>query len=330
MIIKEINIDLKNDEKVNFPHFYGATGYANADYTYTPALRRMYDMYDTYKGYPKYMRLHNIMTLHGKGDKYILDGVSDYGNPYEMGRVEVDTVVLRDDNGTLIYNWEYVDKVYDIIIDHGMKPIVEAVYIPTSIRKSREEYYIPGDYKEFYRVIQSFVNHWIDRYGIEEVKTWYFEIFNEPDMHISFVKNAYAFNALYDYFEAAIHDINSDLIVGGPAVKQWNDAICVFEQFIEHINNGLNYVSGKFGTRIDFISIHSKGGYPTINGPDFNYMFDPIRKFASILEKYPKMKDVPFINDESDIVWEGNLGVKEKSWLNFRNTEYAAGFTCKM
>jgi xylan 1,4-beta-xylosidase len=59
-------------------------------------------------------------------------------------------------------------------------------------------------------------------------------------------------------------------------------------------------------------------------------MFDPLKRFASILDRFPCYRDIPFFNDESDIVWDGNRGTAYKSWLNFRNTEYAPGFVCKM
>ena len=80
MIEKKLNINLSGNYKP-FPHFYQATGYANADYTYTPAVQRMYDYESSYAGHIRYMRLHNIMTLHGKGDYYKFSCHCDYGNP---------------------------------------------------------------------------------------------------------------------------------------------------------------------------------------------------------------------------------------------------------
>ena len=59
-------------------------------------------------------------------------------------------------------------------------------------------------------------------------------------------------------------------------------------------------------------------------------MFDWVKRYSDPIKNYPEFSDVEFINDESDIVWDGNLGVWMKSWLNFRNTHYAPGITCKM
>jgi xylan 1,4-beta-xylosidase len=59
-------------------------------------------------------------------------------------------------------------------------------------------------------------------------------------------------------------------------------------------------------------------------------MFNSLREFVKILKEFPRYEKTEFINDESDIVWNGNWGTSHKSWLNFRNTHYAPGFTAKM
>ena len=327
-IEKSIVIDV-NGKKKSFPHFFQATGYANADYTYTPAVERMYDYLSSYNGHPKYMRLHNIMTLHGKGDYYKFEFGSDYGNPIPPMENDKDIVVTRDKDGHLVYDWTYVDKVYDIITSHEMIPIVEAVYMPSCLRKDKW-ICTPADYNEYMEVLKAFVIHWTERYGRDAVRTWYFEIINEPENYAIINERPEVFMALYDYFEAAIHSVDEEYRVGGPAVKQWEEGKRIFDLFLQHCESGVNYVSGTFGTRIDFISVHCKAGYPTMVGPQLAYMFDSLKEYSEILNKYPTLKDKPFFNDESDIVWDGNMGTWYKSWLNFRNTEYAPGFICKM
>jgi beta-xylosidase len=327
-IKKTIEIDVRG-KKRDFQHFFRATGYANADYTYTPAVERMYDYLSSYAGHPKYMRLHNIMTLHGKGDYYKFECGSDYGNPLPPERTDVDIVVQKNPEGGFSYDWTYVDKVYDTIINHDMVPIVEMVYMPSVLRKDDWEC-IPVNYKEYYEVVRQFVLHWTERYGKSCVRTWYFEIINEPDGYGILNENPGYFMALYDYFEAAVHSVDSKYQAGGPAVKQWEDGKRLFELFIQHCEHGVNHVSGLYGTRLDFISVHCKAGFPTMVGPQLEYMFNPLREFAEILRKYPTFNNTPFFNDESDIVWDGNQGVWYKSWLNFRNKEYAPGFICKM
>lgn len=329
--IVDINIDCSGEEK-EFNHFYSATGYANVDYTYTEPSKKMYDYLSSFNNHFKYMRMHNILTAHGKGDYYRLYHNIPYGDPPGEGRYVNggDSVVSLED-GELKFNWTAVDKVYDILVEHNIRPIVETVFIPHCIQKSREHWYIPKDFKMWGKIIREFVIHVQERYGKDEVEKWYFEIWNEPDNREAWVEDPSTFFALYDYMEHAIHSVNPNLKVGGPATKQWEEGYEMFKAFLDHCAYGLNYVTGKFGTRLDFISVHCKGGYPrTTYNPSTEVMFDSIEKYIEIINEYPQFRDLEFFNDESDPVWNGNEGIWDESWFNFRNTHYFAGFVCKM
>lgn len=323
---------LFNTEGKQFNHFYNAFGYANTDYTYTKPGLRMYDYLSSYSGYCCYMRMHNILTSHGKGDYYFLSEGSDYGNPKREGEYTetVDNVISIDNKGNICYNWSTVDKVYDILVQNNIRPIVETVYMPGCLQKSKELWFIPDDFNRWRQVLVEFVVHLQDRYGTEEVEKWYFEVWNEPDSQKLWLEKPETFFALYDYMEDAIHAVNSNIKVGGPATKQWEGAYKLFAQFMEHCSNGINYVTGKFGARLDFISVHCKGGHPEHYNPSTETMFDSLKTYMEILKEYPQYQNTEFFNDESDIVWDGNKGVYYSSWLNFRNTHYAPGFVCKM
>jgi xylan 1,4-beta-xylosidase len=329
MIQKNVTVDVKGAKKP-FSHFFRATGYANADYTYTEPVKRMYDCLDSYEGHPRFMRLHNIMSLHGKGDYYITEKGCDYGNPISNSSSGVDVVVSLDPEGHLSFDWELVDKVYDIILSHEMHPIAEMVYMPSALMKSEAECCLPKDYKLWETAVEAFVRHWVDRYGKEEVRQWYFEVINEPENYDAINRDPATFMALYDYFEKGVHAVDPELKAGGPAVKQWDEGKRIFRLFLDHCSKSVNYCSGTYGTRVDFISVHCKAGYPDRVGPQTDYMFDSLRDYAAILKEYPCYAGTEFFNDESDIVWDGNQGTAVKSWLGFRNTAYAAGFTCKM
>ena len=122
-----------------FRHFYGALGYANADFTYTEPTRRMFEYLASYHNHCRYMRVPNILTLHGKGDYYLLSRGSDYGNPPDLtGEFTAggDTVVSLDREGRPVYDWTTVDRVYDIFVEHGIRAIVETVFIPKCLQTS--------------------------------------------------------------------------------------------------------------------------------------------------------------------------------------------------
>ncbi len=334
-----VKINFSKDVKEMFTNFL-SFGYANTDFTYMKNFVRMYDYLSSYSSDlndKKYMRLHNILTCHGEGDYYFKHGDPN-DNPIglflDKYKEKPDIVVKRNDNGQLEYDWEVVDKVYDIILEHGFKPIVETVYIPSVIRKDGIRHNIPHDYNEWRTIIREFVKHLQDRYGDGEIETWYFEIWNEPDGYPIWREDKSdisAFLALYDYMVDGVLSINKKLKVGGPAVKQLPTGMIFLPKFLEHCSKGVNYATGKWGTRLDFISIHCKAGGVEHGSPSMDlYLFDTLDKFKNIIYKYPEYKNIEILNDESDIVWCGDIGTDELSWMNFRNTHYFPGFVCKM
>lgn len=334
--VKEMNpiaVRVNADTTVKpFNHFFRATGYANVDYTYTPPTLRMYDYLSSFEGQMVYMRLHNILTCHGLGDHYFKTDGTDYGNPRDS-KTAFDSVVSMDDKGNLSYNWETVDKVYDIFVEHGMKAIVETVYMPSCLRPNTTEDYrdSPSDFSKWGKVIEDFVRHLVDRYGEDEIAQWYFEIWNEPDGKGEFTRNPETLFALYDYMAHSVKTVSDRFRTGGPATMQNSNSFRLFEQFLSHCAYGVNYATGRRGSPLDFISVHCKGGKPWgMYSPSIEQMFSSLDQYANIIKGFPQFADLEFFNDESDIVWAGNVGVKGQSWLNFRNTHYFPGFVCKM
>ena len=327
----QVNIDVSKGHRP-FRHFYDSVGYANVDYTYTAPTLKMYDYLSSFNRHFRYMRLHGILTAHGRGDYYFLEKNQEYGGipGFEEDLENTVETVGMDSWGELRYNWSVVDRVYDIMLQHHMRPIVETISVPVCIRKNAEQRFIPGDYRKWGQVLKAFAEHLQDRYGAEEIEQWYFEIWNEPDNHKPWVKDSSTFLALYDYMEDALHSVNPRLKVGGPAVKQGPAGVKIFREFLDHCRDGLNYATGRFGTRVDFISVHCKGGWPNTYCPSMEFMFNPLKEYMEILKEYPCFRDIEFFNDESDIVWEGSQGIWKESWMNFRNTHYFPGFVCKM
>src|SRR5690554_3788395 len=132
MDTNEIGIDMRKTRKP-FRHFFNAFGYANTDFTYTPPSKRMYDHLSSFHKDFLYMRLHNILTSHGRGDYYLLNHGINYGNPPRdsSDTTGTDMVVSIDRNGDLCYDWTVVDRVYDIFMEHGIRPIVETYGMPS-------------------------------------------------------------------------------------------------------------------------------------------------------------------------------------------------------
>ena len=99
-------------------------------------------------------------------------------------------VYSEDAQGNPVYNWSYVDHIYDGLLDNGIRPFVEISFMPkalAAIQKTHAFWYKPytsppNDYAKWDALITAFAKHLIDRYGIEEVSQWYFEVWNEPNI----------------------------------------------------------------------------------------------------------------------------------------------------
>jgi xylan 1,4-beta-xylosidase len=162
----------------------------------------------------------------------------------------------EDAQGNPIYNFSYVDQVYDGLLENGVRPFVELSFMPKKLAASpvlhsfwyKPTVAPPRDYVKWDDLVTHFARHLVDRYGIDEVSQWYFEVWNEPniDFWAGDPKQATYFE-LYDHTARAIKAVNSRLRVGGPASAQaaWADV------FIRHCAE--NQVP------VDFVSSHVYG-----------------------------------------------------------------------
>jgi xylan 1,4-beta-xylosidase len=162
----------------------------------------------------------------------------------------------EDAQGNPIYNWSYVDQIYDGLLDQGIRPFVEISFTPKKLA-SRLDYHAfwykqivapPKDYNKWDALITAFAQHLIDRYGIDEVSKWYFEVWNEPNIDFWTGRPAQqTYFELYDHTARALKAVNQQIRVGGPATAQaaWVDAM------IAHATQN--------NVPLDFVSTHVYG-----------------------------------------------------------------------
>lgn len=151
-----------------------------------------------------------------------------------------------------------VGKVFDNILNVGMKPFVELGFMPEILasgkRKCNFEYKgnitMPKSLDEWSEFIKSFINFLIDRYGRQEVKEWYFEVWNEPNLPVFFAGSKKDYFKLYEATAKAIKSIDPDIQVGGPTT-----ANCVWiGEFVEFCKAN--------DVPCDFLSTHQYAGDP--------------------------------------------------------------------
>jgi xylan 1,4-beta-xylosidase len=159
----------------------------------------------------------------------------------------------EDDHGNALYNYSYVDQIYDGLLENGIRPFVELSFMPKQLAStpSRQPFWYqpynspPRDWDRWGSLIQHFAQHLVDRYGIDEVSKWYFEVWNEPniDFWAGEPKEA-TYYRLYDVSARALKGVSPRLRVGGPATAQaaWVD------RFIRHCVQE--------NVPVDFVSTH--------------------------------------------------------------------------
>ncbi|MFV0361925.1 MAG: GH39 family glycosyl hydrolase [Suipraeoptans sp.] len=152
--------------------------------------------------------------------------------------------------------------VYDNILEIGMKPFVELSFMPNELAKEPtspnanfygSNFNMPADFSRWVSYVQDFILYLLHRYGKEEVRTWYFEVWNEPDLQGSFFNGTQEdYFKLYEITAKAIKEIDSDLLVGGPATSgsRW------IRELVEHCK--------KHRIPLDFVSTHQYAGDPLI------------------------------------------------------------------
>lgn len=142
-------------------------------------------------------------------------------------------VYFRKPDGKVVYNWQYIDELYDRMLAIGVKPFVELGFFPKDMaaENSKTQMWWKGyvsvdrnNFGKWHDLIKAFTQHIVDRYGINEVFTWYFEVWNEPNLTGT---GGFFHGTKSDYFRlykeavTAIKSIDERLKVGGPATSNF-------------------------------------------------------------------------------------------------------------
>jgi len=147
------------------------------------------------------------------------------------GLFHEDMMVYREENGEPVVNWQYVDLVYDHWLSIGIRPFVELGFMPYDLASGDDTVFWwrgnitpPKDGARWEWLVGQFADHVIARYGHEEVRRWYFEVWNEPNLTY-FWKNGdfEAYMELYERAARALKRVDPQLRVGGPASAGFGD-----------------------------------------------------------------------------------------------------------
>lgn len=170
-----------------------------------------------------------------------------------------DLGVYKEVDGWPVHDFSGVDRVYDTIMEFGLRPIVELGYMPRDLAADPSKTVFgyraiispPNDYDRWGALVRDLVQHLVDRYGLQEViDNWAFEVWNEPNLAVFWSGTPQEFFRLYDVSAAAVKAVHPDLRVGGPssAAGGW------VEELLAHV--------GESGAALDFVSTHTYGNAP--------------------------------------------------------------------
>lgn len=202
--MKQFRIDTKSQNA--FPHYWemcigSCNAYTSLREDYRKQLKRAHDEL----GF-KYVRFHGLLD----------------------DRMSI-LIRKRDHSGNdlgLVYNFVNMDNTFDWLLDNGMKPFIELGFMPSAIASGDRTVFHykgnitpPADYAEWEELIQRLVEHLLERYGLEEVKSWFFEVWNEPNLFFFFAGDQKEYFKLYESTARTIKKVNNELKVGGPATS---------------------------------------------------------------------------------------------------------------
>lgn len=296
--------------------FWAFFGYDEPNYTTRKNGRKLLTELQQLSPVPVYVRAHNLLT--SKGDSPGPDLKWGFTDAYK-----------EDANGKPVYNWTIVDSIIDTYIERGMKPLMEIGFMPKDLSTKPEPYehtwskggniwtgwtYPPKDYDKWRELVYQWVKHSIERYGKQEVTTWLWEAWNEPD--IGYWSGSFEeFCKLYDYTADGLKKACPECPIGGPHTTNpgGDKAFTFLTKFIEHCLRGQNHATGKKGTPLQYIGFHAKGAPELVNGHirmNMSTQLNSIQRAFEAVNKYPELKNIPIIIGENDP--EGCAACSEK------------------
>ena len=282
-------------------------GYDEPNYTYMKDGVKLLGELQQLSYTPVFIRAHNLLTS-GDGTAALKWGST---NAY-----------TEDSRGNPVYDWTIVDKIIDTYVSLGMKPLMEIGFMPEALSSKPQPYrhywtpntpyneiyqgwtHPPKDYDKWRELVYQWVKHNVEKYGQSEVESWYWEVWNEPD--IGYWSGTFEeYCKLYDYAADGLKKALPTARIGGPhSTSPGYQAPNTFlRKFLTHVTEGTNYATGQKGSPLDYIGFHAKGAPRVVDGyvrMNVGSQLLHVSKGFEIVADYPTLKHLPIIIGESD------------------------------
>ncbi len=252
-----------------------------------------------------------------------------------------------DAKGKPVYDFTITDRTFDEFAKAGVRPMVELGFMPKDLAATVPgitQYQLhfpahtmggasnnpPKDYALWRELVRRFTEHLVERYGREQVSTWYFEVWNEPDIEYWHGTPA-EYLKLYDYTVAGVRAALPDAKVGGPASTGPANAkaSAFLERFLEHCLNDRSAADGG-SIPLDFISFHPKGRPSLVDGHvrmGLAHELQAADEGFRIVARHPELKRLPIILSEADPEGCAACSAQENPANGYRNGPLYAAYT---
>jgi xylan 1,4-beta-xylosidase len=313
--------------------FWSFFGYDEPNYTTRKDGQKLLKELTQLSPATVYVRAHNLLTSKGNSP----------GPDLKWGFTDAYT---EDTKGKALYNWMVVDSIVDASINLGMKPLMEIGFMPKALSSRPEPYehtwstggnlwtgwtYPPKDYDKWRELVYLWVKHSVERYGKEEVTTWLWEVWNEPD--IPYWSGSFEeYCKMYDYAADGLKRACPECTIGGPHTTspRSDKAYKYLTDFIEHCLRGKYYASGKTGTPLQYIGFHAKGSPELVDGHvrmNMGVQLKDIHRAFEAVNSFPELKNIPIIIGECDPEGCAACSEKREPKYAYRNGTMYSSYT---
>ncbi len=281
-------------------------GHDEPNYTYMKDGQKLLSQLADLSPQSVYIRTHNLLTS-GDGTPALKWGSTG--------------VYSEDAAGNPKYDWTILDRIFDTYRERGVKPYVQIGFMPEALSTKPVPYqhswtpggrsplatgwaYPPKDYTKWAELVHRWVRHSVERYGRAEVETWYWEVWNEPNIFY-WRGTPEEYHRLYDHAVDAVKRALPTARVGGPHVAgpRTPSTRKFLRDFLEHCLRGTNHATGKTGSPLDFIAFHAKGDPRFVEGhvrTGIASQLQDVDRGFEVVASYPELKNKPVIIGESD------------------------------
>jgi xylan 1,4-beta-xylosidase len=324
-----INIDF-NKEIGDMKPIWAWFGYDEPNYTYMKNGKKLLSEIGALSPVPVFVRTHNLLTS-GDGTPALKWGST---NAY-----------TEDSNGNPIYNWTIVDSIFDTYIARKMKPLAQIGFMPEALSTNPHPYkhswrpgasykevftgwaYPPKDYDKWRELIYQWAKHCVERYGKKEVESWWWEVWNEPNIGY-WQGTLQEYCKMYDYAADGLRKALPTARIGGCDITGGGSKF--LDTFLTHCLTGTNYATGKKGSPLDIVLFHAKGQPKVVDGKvvmNAGTQMRNIRDAFATVNTFGEIKNIPLVIGESDPEGCAACGMSTNPENAYRNGTMYSSYT---